>query len=382
MPDLFSQPDDAPWTPTLLARAARRMLEGGIGPLWVRAELSGLKVYRSGHWYFTLRDAGAQIRAVMWRKQAMRVKAPPADGTQVFVHGMPTVWEERGDFRFTVSELLVTDQIGRQQRELERVRLLLEKDGLFDAARKRSLPPLPERVAVVTSLDGAALHDIITVTRRRWPAVQLMVVGARVQGSEAETDLVHALQLVNRIPGLDLCIVGRGGGGREDLAIFNSEAVCRALAQVRVPTISAVGHETDVSLTDFVADVRAPTPSAAIEMAIPDRADLGRRVAALGFRLGNALGRGTRLAGERLARAADRLESSLDRRLDDPRRAIERLGAQLDALSPLRVLERGYSVARDGEGRVLRRAAQFTPDLGFSLRVSDGDVPARVERSR
>jgi exodeoxyribonuclease VII large subunit len=379
MPDLFSQPDDAPWTPTLLARAARRVLEGGIGPLWLRAELSGLKVYQSGHWYFTLRDAGAQIRAVMWRKQAMRVQTPPPDGTQVFVFGTPTVWEERGEFRFTVTDLLVTDQVGKQQRELERVRRLLEKDGLFDATRKRPLPALPQRVAVVTSLDGAALHDIITVARRRWPAVELFVVGARVQGAEAAADLVQALRLVNRIEGLDLCVVGRGGGGREDLHIFNNEAVCRALAAVRVPTISAVGHETDVSLTDFVADVRAPTPSAAIEMAIPDRADLARRVAGLGLRLAGSLGRGTRLARERLARAADRLEGSLERRLNEPRRALELLAAQLDALSPLRVLDRGYSVARDGDGRVLRRVEQFTPGLGFGLRVSDGDVRARVE---
>jgi exodeoxyribonuclease VII large subunit len=379
MSDLFSQPSDAPWTPSLLARAARRVLEGGIGPLWVRGELSGLKVYQSGHWYFTLRDAGAQIRAVMWRTNAVRVGTPPPEGTQVFVFGTPTVWEDRGEFRFTVTEFLVTDQLGQQQRAQERVRKALEQDGLFDPARKRALPELPERIAVVTSMDGAALRDIITVSRRRWPAVELLVVGARVQGAEAEADLVQALRLVNRIPGVDLCLVARGGGAREDLAIFNSEAVCRALAAVRVPTISAVGHETDVSFTDFVADVRAATPSAAIEMAVPDRADLARQVAALGLRLGGALGRGTRLARERLARAGDRLEASLARRLDTPRHDLQRMAAQLDALSPLRVLERGYSVARDQDGRVLRRVAQFVPGLPFGLRVSDGDVSARVD---
>jgi len=379
MSDLFSQPSDAPWTPTLLARAARRVLEGGIGPLWVRGELSGLKIYQSGHWYFTLRDAGAQIRAVMWRTNAVRVRTPPPEGTQVFVFGTPTVWEERGEFRFTATEFLVTDQVGQQQRALERIRKALEQDGLFDPARKRALPELPERIAVVTSMDGAALRDIITVARRRWPAVELLVLGARVQGAEAEADLVQALRLVNRIPGVDLCLIARGGGAREDLAVFNSEAVCRALAAVRVPTISAVGHETDVSFTDFVADVRAPTPSAAVEMAVPDRADLARQVAALGLRLGGALGRGTRLAGERLARAGDRLEASLARRLDVPRTDLQRLAAQLDALSPLRVLERGYSVARDQEGRVLRRVAQFVPGLRFDLRISDGEVSARVD---
>jgi len=379
MPDLFSALDEAPWTPTLLTKAARRVLEGGIGPLWVRGEISGLKVYQSGHWYFTLRDVEAQVRAVMWKTYAARIKAAPPDGSQVFVFGTPTVWEERGEFRLNVTELLITDQLGQQQLELERIRRALEKDGLFDPARKRPLPHLPERIAVVTSLDGAALRDIITVGRKRWPAVQLLVVGSRVQGAEAEADLVRALTIVNRLERVDLCVVGRGGGSREDLAVFNSEAVCRALAAVKVPTISAVGHETDVSLADLVADVRAATPSAAMELAVPDRADLARQVAALGFRLGGALGRGTRLAGERLARTGDRLEVALARQLERPRRDLERLGAQLDALSPLRVLERGYSVAKDDTGRVLRRRAEFTAGVSFRLRIVDGEVSARVE---
>jgi exodeoxyribonuclease VII large subunit len=363
----------------LLAKAARRVLEGGLGPLWVRGEVSGLKAYQSGHWYFTLRDAEAQLRAVMWRTYAVKIGTPPPDGTQVFVFGTPTMWEERGEFRLNVTQLLVTDQIGKQQRELERIRKALEKDGLFDPARKRPLPALPERIAVVTSLDGAALHDMAIVARKRWPAVQLLVVGTKVQGTEAAADVVRALALVNRLERIDLCIVGRGGGSKEDLAVFNTEAVCRALAAVRVPTVSAVGHETDVSFTDLIADVRAPTPSAAIEMAVPDRLDLARHVAGLGLRLGNALGRGTRLAAERLGRTADRLEAALTRRLERPRRDLERLGAQLDALSPLRVLERGYSVARSPDGRVLRRLGDFPAGRDFTLRVVDGEVRARVD---
>jgi exodeoxyribonuclease VII large subunit len=235
---------------------------------------------------------------------------------------------------------------------------------------------------VVTSLDGAALRDIITVTRKRWPAVELLAIGTKVQGAEAPAEIVRALSIVNRLEAIDLCILARGGGSREDLAVFNSEAVCRALAAVKVPTVSAVGHETDVSFTDLVADVRAATPSAAIELAVPDRADLARQVAGLGMRLGNALGRGTRLARERLARSADRLEAALTRRLELPRRDLERLTAQLDALSPLKVLERGYSVAQDSAGRVLRRRAEFTSGLAFTLRVTDGTVPARVEEAR
>lgn len=377
-PDLFTDAE-APWTPTQLARAARRVLEGGIGTLWVRGEVSGLKAYQSGHWYFTLRDAESQLRCVMWRTYAARVRTPPPDGTQVFVRAMPTVWEERGEFRLTVTELLVTDQVGQNAIQLEKIRQALEKDGLFEVGRKRPLPELPSRIAVVTSLDGAALRDIIHVSRKRWPALELVVVGTRVQGAEAATEVVQALGVVNRLPGIDCCIVARGGGAREDLAVFNAESVCRALAAVRVPTISAIGHETDVSFTDLVADVRAATPSAAAELAVPDRADLARQVAALATRLAQALGRGTRLARERLSRTGDRLEVALTRQLERPRRDLERLGAQLDALSPLRVLERGYSVATSPEGRVLRRQAEFTPARAFLLRVTDGTVPARVE---
>ena len=355
------------------------MLEGSLGPVWVRGELSGLKVYQSGHWYFTLRDAEAQVRAVMWKRYAPPAEAAPPDGTQVFAYGIPTVWEERGEFRLTVTELLATDRLGKAQLALERVRKALERDGLFDLARKRPLPSLPERVAIVTSLDGAALHDIVTVARKRWPVVELFVVGTKVQGAEAAAGVVRALGIVNRLRRIDLCIVGRGGGAKEDLAVFNSEAVCRALAAVVVPTISAVGHETDITLADLVADVRAPTPSAAVEMALPDRTDITRHAAGLALRLGNALGRGTRIAGERLARTADRLEAALERQLEGPRRDLERLKAQLDALSPLRVLERGYSVARDGHGKVLRRRADFAPGAPFQLRVSDGDVAARAD---
>ena len=370
---------DTPWTVTQLARAARRAVEGGLGALWVRGEISGVKVYQSGHWYFTLRDAESQVRCVMWRLHALRAGPVPADGTQVFACGVPTVWEERGEFRLNVTELLATDRLGQQQRELERVRQALKRDGLFDPARKRPLPALPSRIAVVTSPDSAALRDIITVTRKRWPVAELLLVGARVQGAEAEGDLVRALEIVNRIPRLDLCLLARGGGSREDLAVFNREAVCRALARVRVPTVSAVGHEIDVSFTDLIADLRAATPSAAVELAVPDRLEVGRQVMTLGARLGQALGRGTRLAGERLARMADRLQAALEQRLDRPRRELERLGAQLEALSPLRVLRRGYAVAQGRDGAVLRRRAEFPPGLPFTLRVADGSVPARVE---
>ncbi|MEP6573039.1 MAG: exodeoxyribonuclease VII large subunit [Gemmatimonadota bacterium] len=370
---------DAAWSVAQVARAAKRMIEGGLGALWIKGEVCGLKVYQSGHWYFTLRDAEAQIRCTMWRSYAVKAGAPPAEGTQVFAFAAPTVWEERGEFRLNVLELLATEGMGLQHLAFERAKAALAKDGLFDPSRKRPLPPLPSRIAVVTSLDGAALRDIMTVTRRRWPSLQLVVVGAKVQGAEAEAELIRALGIVGRLTGIDLCVIGRGGGAREDLAAFNSESVCRALAALPVPSISAVGHETDISLTDLVADLRAATPSAAMELAVPDREELLARVAGLGHRLGGTLARSTRLTGERLARTADRLEAGMETLMERKRRQLERLTVQLDALSPLRVLERGYGMALDGDGRVLKHRADFEPGLRFNLRVADGAIAARVE---
>ncbi|HEV2290306.1 MAG TPA: exodeoxyribonuclease VII large subunit [Gemmatimonadales bacterium] len=382
MTDLFSQPDqpaEGALTVAELDRRCRRLLEGEVGPTWVKGEISGFKPYQSGHWYFTLKDQDAQIRCVMWRANAARAGKPPTDGAQVFVFGTPTVWEERGEFRLTVTRLLALEGVGAQQLAFERTKKALEKDGLFDPARKRALPAFARTVAVVTSLDGAALHDIITVARKRWPAVRLVAIGTKVQGSEAEAEVVAALKRVDRLEGIDVCIVGRGGGAREDLDVFNRESVCRALAAVRVPTVSAVGHETDISLTDLVADVRAATPSAAAELVVPDRAIWWHRAQDLATRLAGALTQRGRLARERLARSADRLEAALGDLLLDRRRHADRLAAQLDALSPLKVLGRGYAVPTGAEGRVLKTVADFEPGAAFTLRVSDGSVPARVE---
>lgn len=347
--------------------------------LWVRGEVVQCKAYSSGHWYFTLRDAGSQVRCCMFRTNTMRAGKPPADGTEVYVLGKPALYEEKSEFQLVVSRMLPTAALGRQQQELERVRALLHQDGLFDPARKRALPTYPSLIALVTSRDGAAVHDIVTVTRKRWPGVRLLVLGARVQGEGAVEELVRALRLVNRLRRVDLCILGRGGGAREDLAAFNTEAVCRALGDVRVPTISAVGHEIDISLTDLVADVRAATPSAAAELAVPDRRDVLRLVDDLSGRLAAGLTARTRLASARLARTADRLQAAVQVGLQRRRSQTERLAVQLDALSPLRVLGRGYAVARAMDGRVLKQKADFVADLPFQLRVADGDVRARVE---
>lgn len=385
LPSLFGDGElPEAWSVAQVNRHAKNAVDGIFrGPIWVHGELVEFKAWRSGHWYFTLRDADASLRCVLWKQQAAgvlaRLGAAPTDGTEVLVRGRPTLWEERGEYRLTASDIVPTAVIGAQALEFERVRAALQADGLLDAARKRPLPPMARRIAVVTSPDGAALRDIIVVTRARWSAVELVLVGAQVQGEGAVASLVRALGLVNRIPGLDACIVGRGGGAREDLAAFNAEPVCRALAAVRVPTISAVGHETDVSLSDLVADVRAATPSAAAELAVPDRAAVLHRVDGFGVRLAAGLRRRTRVAEERLSRTGDRLQGALGRIVEERRSRLDRAAAQLDALSPLRVLARGYGVAQDADGRVLSHVAEFPSGRRFRLRVSDGSVPARAE---
>lgn len=366
------------WSVAELNKAAKSMVDAGFVPMWVRGEVTGFRAYQSGHWYFDLKDETAKVRCTMWKSAAQRCPERPVDGAEVFVLGKPSIWEEKGEFSFGVQKLLLTNRVGQQQQELERVKAALARDGLFDAARKRTLPAFPATIAVVTSPDGAALRDIVRVARQRWPAVRLLLVPTRVQGAEAGPELVRALQLVNELD-CDCCIVGRGGGSKEDLAVFNDELVCRTLAKVRVPTIAAVGHETDVSLADFVADVRAATPSMAAQLALPDRAEVSGTVASLAERLSGGLSRHTRVVGERLARTGDRLESAMFEVLTAHRHALERMGAQLDALSPLRVLERGYAIPVATDGALLRGRAAFTPGRRFDLRLADGVVPARVE---
>jgi exodeoxyribonuclease VII large subunit len=364
---------------TQLVSHLRGAVETATGTVWIKGEVASFKAYGSGHWYFTLRDPDSAVKCVMWKSNTLKVGAKPADGTEVYALVTPTVWAEKGELRVTVQVMLPTAGVGVQQLNREKIRQTLEKDGLLDPARKRPLPHFPRAIAVVTSSDGAALRDIIIVARKRWSSVRLVVVAATVQGDGAARDLCRALRLVNRLDRIDLCIIGRGGGSREDLHAFDDEKVCRAVAAVGVPTISAVGHETDASLTDLVADFRAATPSAAVELAVPDRVDCIRHVASLASRLAHGLRRRTGLVAERLARSGDRIQVAMTRRIREPRTRLDNFAGQLEALSPLKVLGRGYSVARLPDGRVARRRADLPPGTRFDLRVSDGDVPSRSE---
>ncbi len=363
---------------TQLVSALRRAVEGATGTVWIKGEVTSFKAYGSGQWYFTLRDPESSIRCVMWKSNTLKVGAKPLDGTEVYALVTPTVWADKGELRATVQVMLPTVGIGVQQLNREKVRAALEKDGLLDPARKRSLPQFPRSIAVVTSAEGAALQDIITVARKRWSSVRLLVVGAKVQGDGAARELCRALAVVNRLR-VDLCIIGRGGGSREDLQAFDNEKVCRAVAALKMPVISAVGHETDASLTDLVADVRAATPSAAAERAVPDREDCLRYLTSLSSRLAHGLRRRTGLVTQRLARSGDRIQVAMTRRLVEPRSLLDRYAGQLEALSPLKVLGRGYSVARLADGRVARRRADLPSGTEFTLRVSDGDVASHAD---
>ena len=365
------------WTVGEVTRRARAVIEAGLPPLWIRGEVAGFKAWRSGHWYFSLRDKTAQIRCVMFAKQNYRLPVP-VDGMQVFVFARPSLYEEKGEFQLTVTELLSTETDGLWKLAFEKAKAALAKDGLLDPGRKRRLPLFPRRIAVVTSPDGAVLRDIQSVVGRRWPVAELIVVPAQVQGAKAEASVCSALNRIRRLP-VDVLIVGRGGGSIEDLWAFNSERVARAVAAMPMPVISAIGHETDVTLCDLVADFRAPTPSAAAEAATPDRVDVLAHCGVLGQRLARALRIASRHVVERLDRTGDRLTRYMDHRLEKARALLTAHSARLDALSPLRVLARGYAVARDENGTVLKRIAQLPSGKEFRLRVSDGEIAAQSQ---
>ena len=358
-----------------LTSAAKDLIEGAFPPLWVRGEVSDFKAHRNGHWYFALRDAEAQVKCVIWSSAAKRIPAPPDDGMQVLAYGQMTVWPVRGDLQFSV-RALEAEGDGLWRKALERTRLSLEKDGFLDPTRKRALPAFPRRIAVITSPDGAAMHDIITVARARSADVEIVIVAAKVQGEGAPESLVSAIERVSRWQDADVLIIGRGGGAREDLWAFNDERVARALAACPIPTISAVGHEVDVTICELVADVRAATPSAAAELAVPSRREVIARVESLGGRLVAAARRREDRAIASLSQVQKRLGLAATRLVERRRARVESLAGQLHALSPLSTLARGFAVARTPEGATLSGRDQFAPGAPFDLWLRDGIVSA------
>jgi exodeoxyribonuclease VII large subunit len=369
----------AQWSVSEVNAAAKELIEGVFPPLWITGEIANFTRARSGHCYFTLRDEGAQLRCVMWRDQAARLPTQPQEGMAVRALGRLTLYAERGDFQASVTKLEAEGE-GLWKLALDRLRSKLDAEGLTSPSRKRRLPRHPRVVGVVTSPSGAVFHDIVNVIRRRAPWTRIVLAGCRVQGEGAAAEIAAAIGAITARAAPDVLIVGRGGGSVEDLWAFNEEVVARAIAASPVPVISAVGHETDVTIADLVADLRTPTPSAAAEAAVPDGAELLRGLERDDFRLRQGVA--VRLA--RSLEAARYGQSELDRAWESlvrDRRDRVRQGARhLEALSPLAAFARGYAVPLR-EGRILRTRADFPAGGAFQLRIADGTVPCRVEPS-
>ncbi|MGH7622761.1 MAG: exodeoxyribonuclease VII large subunit, partial [Gemmatimonadaceae bacterium] len=316
----------------------------------------------------------------VWKRDQRGIPAPPDDGMQVAAFGRLTVYAARGEMQYTVTRLEAEGD-GLRRKALEITRARLEADGLLALERKRPLPRFPGVIAVVTSPDGAALHDIVSVVRRRGANVRLVVVPAAVQGQTAPEELCFAMDQVNRWGGADLVIIGRGGGAREDLWAFNDERVARAVAACHAPTISAVGHEVDISICDLVADLRAATPSAAAEAATVSRAELATELRKLSMRMHGAVRAGVRGRGDALRHLGRDLAGAAGTHVAQRRGAVQSVAARLHALSPVATLARGYVVARGDDGATLSSVAAFQPNMPFDLVVRDGVVPAQVRRS-
>ena len=392
-------PEPRVWTVSQVNKAVRLQLEQVLPQLWVSGEVANFSQQRSGHCYFTLKDESSQLRCVMFRREAARLPALPEEGTSVKVLGGLTLYEARGTFQMVVSRLELSDVEGLWKLAFERTRKKLAAEGLMDPARKRPLPRFPRRIGVVTSPTGAALRDIMSVTRRRAPWLHMVIRGTRVQGDGAGLEIAEALRILGERGGVEVVIVARGGGSIEDLWGFNEEAVARAIAACPVPVVSGVGHEVDITIADLVADVRAATPSAAAEAAAPDQEavlhlfqnarrrlahGLSGQVSRRRWRLDRArdgLSRGGRaLVPRRLHRLealTGRLGEATRRRVAEAGARVARLSAGIEARSPLSTLARGYAVPLDG-GHVLRTASEFVPGRPFDLRVVDGSVPCEV----
>jgi exodeoxyribonuclease VII large subunit len=383
----------------------RRLIEERVGWLWVVGEISNLHSARSGHSYFTLKDDAGQIRAALFRSAARRLAFDPEDGLEVLVYGEVSIYEARGDLQLIVHQLEPRGR-GALQIAFEQLRRRLEGEGLFDPARKRALPPLPARLGVVTSPTGAALRDVLEVTGRRFPSVPISVAATRVQGAGAEVEIAAALDVLGARGDVDLILLVRGGGSLEDLQPFNTETVARAIVRAPVPVLTGVGHEVDVTIADLAADLRAPTPSAAAELALPDRSAARSQVARSTERLRRAaLGRLERMR-ERLARERDALRAvapsarlanqrtrlraagrglgrGIRARAERARGRFTALAAQLDALSPLAILDRGYAlVRRQSDGALVLGPDQVSAGDRVAIRVAEAEVDAAVEAVR
>jgi exodeoxyribonuclease VII large subunit len=390
-----------PYTVSQLTGHIRRLIEDdpSLGDVWVEGEVSNFSRASSGHCYFTLKDAGSQIPCVMWRNAAEAQDYLPASGDLVLAQGQVSVYEAGGRYQLYVEQVQPAG-VGNLYLEFERLKAQLEAEGLFESERKRPLPRFPQRIGIVTSPTAAALRDILNVLGRRYPLAEVLLSPTQVQGDAAPPQIVAALEALNERDDVDVIIVARGGGSLEDLWGFNDERVARAVAASRIPVVCGVGHETDFSLADFAADLRAPTPSAAAELAAPDRADLWAYVAGLAAALTTLLHGGIeerrwQLAEQtralkhlspeaQLAQARQRVDELLNRaqatvrhNLTLQRERLDGLAGQLAGVSPLGTLERGYAIVlHEKTGAVVQSVKQVSSGDALGVRVSDGEFEA------
>ncbi len=371
-----------------------------LGALFVRGEISNYKAYPSGHHYFSLKDEGGSLRCVMFRREAATLRFRPQNGMKVVAFGRVTAYPRDGQYQLYVSALQA-DGVGDLHAAFEELKARLAAQGLFDPDHKKPIPRFPKRIALVTSPAGAAVRDMIRILGARWPMAEVFVVPCRVQGAEAPPEIAGAISWADQHDLADLIITGRGGGSMEDLWCFNDERVARAIYDSRIPVISAVGHEPDVTIADYVADLRAATPSNGAELAVPDQNEQYARLSQLSRRMVRAVENrlsGARAVLERAGRSRllrDPMTWVNDRRLlldrcreDLTREAVHKLGedknrlaryaSTLDALSPLKVLGRGYAIPR-GAGGIVKSTKDVSPGEDLELQVSDGTIQCRVK---
>lgn len=368
-----------------------------LNNIWVKGEISNYKRHSSGHIYLTLKDEGSVLKAVMFRAAASSLDFEPADGTMVVAHGKISVYEAGGSYQLYIEDMTL-DGIGDLYREFEKLKAKLSEEGLFDEKFKKPIPKFPKTIGVATAPTGAAVRDIINVITRRYPMAEILIYPTLVQGTGAKESIVSAIEYFNATKSCDTLIVGRGGGSIEDLWAFNEECVARAIFASEIPIISAVGHETDFTIADFVADFRAPTPSAAAEVSVPASDELyrlldiyrGRMNKSVTMRLDGYRRMLSRLTPRNPQDKINELSQKLDMRIqtleqiyklniNEKKRKIAESCAKLDALSPLKTLTRGYSIPVDNTGKVLRKKADFTKDMEFTLKIQNGDIDCIVK---
>ena len=381
----------------------RSLLDGEprLSDVAVIGEISNFKNhYSSGHWYFTLKDNDATVRCVMFKGNAQKVKFAPSDGMQVILRARASVYEKDGQFQLYAEEMLPAGD-GGIALAFEQIKQKLASEGLFDEQNKRKLPAFPNRIAVVTSDTGAAVRDIINVITRRYPLCEIMLCPVAVQGEQAVPDMLDALERIYSLSSVDLIIIGRGGGSVEDLWAFNSEALARKIYESPIPVISAVGHETDFTICDFVSDLRAPTPSAAAELAVPDVKDLKAVLSDINLRLLRSLEQRYKLESTRLSsvmsslvfrkpesivddralqadKLSERLEAAVGKRINDLSNSFSLTVSKIDALSPLKVLSRGFAAVQNN-GVSVNSITQLNVNDNLSVRFSDGVAECNVK---